>query len=488
MIHTDTQENAATEFEPLRPYLLRVAYSHLGSLSEAEDVVQEAWLRFIGADRDRIRDLRAWLTTVVSRLAIDALTSARARRERYIGPWLPEPVIDPPAAETDPAGRADLGESVSMALLIVLEALSPAERSAFVLHDVFGYSFDEVAQIVDRTPAATRQLAARARRAVEARRPRYPAAPDEQRELIAAFATAIEDGDLRSLLELLDPNVTFRADGGGLVPAARRIFKGAERVGRIFTAMSHHFRGRFEASPLTVNGAPGLLLAMADSPSVATFTIDRGRITVINVMRNPEKLMSLAQPVIAQEDDNMADQLVIDPVLRMRHRFSRSTDSDGSEVLHVESEVDPGGGVTAHVHPAMTETFTVLEGTCELLGGRRWEAYGRGEVMTVPPRTRHAFRNRSDAPTRVRADVRPPSTLQEFLEDAAALSRAGKLTRLGVPKPSGMLAAAVLADSHADMVELGFPLPPVAVQRVLLTPLAKLARRRGVVARGSPRS
>jgi quercetin dioxygenase-like cupin family protein len=180
----------------------------------------------------------------------------------------------------------------------------------------------------------------------------------------------------------------------------------------------------------------------------------------------------------------MADEFVIDPVLRMRHRFSRSTDPDGSEVLHVESEVEPGGGVTAHVHPAMTEVFTVLEGTCEFLGGRRWRAHRTGEVVKVPPGTRHAFRNRSDAVTRIRADVRPPSTLQEFLEDVAALSRAGKLTRFGVPKPSGMLAAAVLVDTYGDMAELGFPLPPAAVQRARLRPLARLARRRGVHAGG----
>ena len=176
----------------------------------------------------------------------------------------------------------------------------------------------------------------------------------------------------------------------------------------------------------------------------------------------------------------MSHELVVDPVFGMRHRFSRSTDPDGSEVLHVETEVDPGGGVTAHVHPALTEVFTVLEGTCELLAGRRWQAYGTGEVVTVPPGTRHAFRNRSDALTRILADVTPPSTLQAFLEDVAALSRAGKLTRFGVPKPSGMLEAAVLADTYADMVEFGFPLPPVAVQRVPLGPLATLARRRGV--------
>jgi quercetin dioxygenase-like cupin family protein len=180
----------------------------------------------------------------------------------------------------------------------------------------------------------------------------------------------------------------------------------------------------------------------------------------------------------------MTDEFVIDPVFRVRYRFSRSTDPDGSEVLHVESEVDPGGGVTAHVHPVLTEVFTVLEGTCELLRGRYWNAYRTGEVVTIPPRTRHAFRNHSNALTRLRADVRPPSTLQEFLLEVAALSRAGKLTRFGVPKPSGLLEAAVLAGTYADMVEFGFPLPPPAVQRVLLKPLATLARHRGVGARG----
>jgi quercetin dioxygenase-like cupin family protein len=178
----------------------------------------------------------------------------------------------------------------------------------------------------------------------------------------------------------------------------------------------------------------------------------------------------------------MEDEFVIDPVFRMRHRFSRSTDLDGSEVLHVETEVDPGGGVSAHVHPVMTETFTVLEGTCEFLGGRRWDACRTGEVVVVAPGTRHAFRNRSELLTRIRADVRPPSTLQQFLEDVAALSRAGKLSRLGFPRPSGVLEAAVLVDTYADMVELGFPLPPPAVQRMLLGPLAKLARRRGILA------
>jgi RNA polymerase sigma-70 factor (ECF subfamily) len=180
-----------------------------------------------------------------------------------------------------------------MALLIVLESLSPAERSAFLLHDVFGYSFDEVARVVDRTPAATRQLAARARHAVEARRPRYPAGPDEQREVVEAFIAATESGDIASLVELLDPAVTFRSDGGGLVSAARQVFTGAERVARIFTRLAHHLGDRFRLSPILVNGTPGLLLDPGGAPSVIVFTLDGGRITAIDVIRNPEKLRTL---------------------------------------------------------------------------------------------------------------------------------------------------------------------------------------------------
>jgi RNA polymerase sigma-70 factor, ECF subfamily len=288
-----TDAPITTEFEQLRPYLLRVAYSHLGSIGEAEDIVQEAWLRLRNADRAEIRNLRALLTTVVSRLAIDALTSARARREQYVGPWLPEPVIDIEPVSADPASHVDLDESVSMALLVLLEALSPAERSAFVLHDVFGYSFSEVAQIVGRTPQATRQLASRARHAVEARRPRYPASADEQREVVSAFHAATENGDLATLLELLDPAVTFRSDGGGRVNAARKVFTGAERVARIFTAFAGHFGDQLRITPILVNGAPGLLMQTRGSPSVIAFTLDRGRITELDLIRNPHKLRTL---------------------------------------------------------------------------------------------------------------------------------------------------------------------------------------------------
>jgi RNA polymerase sigma-70 factor, ECF subfamily len=287
------EDRLTEEFEALRPYLLRVAYSHLGSLGEAEDIVQEGWVRLQSVDRSAIRNLRAWLTTVVSRLALDTLTSAHARRERYVGPWLPEPIVDTGERGADPAGRVDLDESVSMALLIVLESLSPAERSAFLLHDVFGYSFSEVADVVGRTPQATRQLATRARHAVEARRPRYPAAPDQQQEVISAFRAAAEEGDLASLLAVLDPAVTFRSDGGGVVSAARKVISGAERVARIITRMKGHYGDAFRITPVAVNGAPGLILDTGGSPSVIAFTIDHGRITEIDAVRNPAKLRSL---------------------------------------------------------------------------------------------------------------------------------------------------------------------------------------------------
>jgi quercetin dioxygenase-like cupin family protein len=175
----------------------------------------------------------------------------------------------------------------------------------------------------------------------------------------------------------------------------------------------------------------------------------------------------------------MAADLVEDPVFRTRYRFWRTTDEGGGEVQHVEMWVDPGGGVTPHIHPSMEERFTVVDGRCEFLAGRQWQGAGPGETVVVPAGTRHAFRNRGDEVTRVLCEARPPSSLQAFLEDVAGLSRAGKLSRLGVPKPSGLLDAVALAHHYRDMVTLLFPSPPPVVQRVLLPPLARIAARRG---------
>jgi RNA polymerase sigma-70 factor (ECF subfamily) len=306
----------ARRFEQERPYLRRLAYGTLGSFAEADDVVQEAWLRLQRVDAAAIDDLRAWLTTVVGRLALDALGTARARRERYVGPWLPEPAVDAPAdsaaaaalergenlvagsaasrAEAaDPADRVTLDEQVTTALLVVLERLSPAERTAFVLHDVFGLAFGEVAEVVGRSPAAVRQLAARARRHVDAGTPRFPASREQQAEIVAAFAAAWQLGDVDGLVGVLDPDVVLTSDGGGIVTAARRPVVGSARVAKALAGFARlgllqdgNPRGGFA----DVNGLPGLVVASGEVANVVSFTIDAGRIVAIDIVRNPEKL------------------------------------------------------------------------------------------------------------------------------------------------------------------------------------------------------
>jgi RNA polymerase sigma-70 factor (ECF subfamily) len=282
-------DELALAFEAHRARLVRVAYASLGSVAEAEDCVQEAWLRLRRLpDPGSIRDLGAWLTTTVSRLAYDALGSARARRERYVGPWLPEPLVED-LSTNDPADRVTLDESVSMALLVVLERLSPAERTAFLLHDVFGFGFEEVAGVVGRTQAAVRQLASRARRHVDEGRPRFPPTRTEQQRLVTAFAAACGSGDMEELVALLDPEVVWRADGGGKVTAARSAVGGAQNVARWLLALAR--RPPRSLRMVTVNGAPGLVMRDADGVlTVIAFTIDAGRITALDVMRNPDKL------------------------------------------------------------------------------------------------------------------------------------------------------------------------------------------------------
>jgi len=284
-------ESLSQAFEAHRPRLLRVAYATVGSVSEAEDCVQEAWLRLQAQDPGSIRDLGAWLTTTVSRLAYDALGSARARRERYVGPWLPEPLVEG-LADDDPADRVTLDESVSMALLVVLERLSPAERTAFLLHDVFGLAFEEVAGVVGRTPAAVRQLASRARKHVEDGQPRFPPTLAQQRRLVAAFADACGGGDMERLVALLDPGVVWRSDGGGKVSAARPATPGARNVARWLIALAR--RPPRSLRMATVNGVPGLVMRDGDGVlTVIAFTIDAGRITAMDVMRNPDKLTTV---------------------------------------------------------------------------------------------------------------------------------------------------------------------------------------------------
>ncbi|MFI6165601.1 RNA polymerase sigma factor SigJ [Nocardia sp. NPDC051052] len=289
------QAELARRFEEHRSYLRRLAYSTLGSLTDADDVVQEAWLRLQrqheAGTAGQIENLRAWLSTVTGRLALDQLGSARARREQYVGEWLPEPEV---TSWDDPADRISQDERVTTALLVVLESLSPAERTAFVLQDVFGMTGPEVAEVVGRTPAAVRQLASRARKRVEDGTPRFPASPDEQEKVVSAFAVAWRSGDLSALLGVLDANVSLTADGGGKVPAIRQPVHGAELIAKMLLGWYHapsaaHGWGR----AVLVNGAPGLVVFDGNHIGVFAFTIDDGRIVAIDVVRNPDKLHDL---------------------------------------------------------------------------------------------------------------------------------------------------------------------------------------------------
>ncbi|MEV0357922.1 RNA polymerase sigma factor SigJ [Nocardia sp. NPDC050697] len=294
MAMTEQTTALAREFEEHRPYLRRLAYSTLGSLADADDVVQEAWLRLqrhADSGGAPIDNLRAWLSTVTGRLALDHLGSARVRREQYVGEWLPEPEV---TVSADPADRVTQDERVTTALLVVLESLSPAERTAFVLQDVFGMSGPEVADVVGRTPAAVRQLASRARKRVEDGTPRFPASPDEHERVVSAFALAWRSGDLAALLGVLDGKVSLTADGGGKVPAIRRPVAGAELVAKLLVGWYHapaakHGWGR----AVLVNGRPGLLVFDGNHTGVFAFTVDAGRISAIHVVRNPDKLHDL---------------------------------------------------------------------------------------------------------------------------------------------------------------------------------------------------
>jgi RNA polymerase sigma-70 factor (ECF subfamily) len=285
-------------FEQLRPQLFQVAYGILGGVADAEEVVQDAWMRLRRADSERIESLSAWLMTVVAHLSLDALNSARHKRESYVGEWLPEPLVAG-LSEEGPEDRITLDESVAAALLIVLERLSPAERTAFLLHDSFGMPFAEVAELVGRSPDSVRQLAARARRNVAAAKPRFPASREEQELIVSAFAAACAAGSLEQLLDVLDPAVVMRSDGGGRVPAARLPLHGAERVAGALLALE---RKRLrDGRPLNiqlanVNGTLGVVTHDGLALNVMAFAFDDGRIVAIDNLRNPEKLTHVAAP------------------------------------------------------------------------------------------------------------------------------------------------------------------------------------------------
>jgi RNA polymerase sigma-70 factor (ECF subfamily) len=269
------------EFIQARERLTGIAYGITGDLGAAEDVVQEAWLRL--ARTSDIDDVTGWLVVVTARLALDHVRSARHRREEYVGPWLPEPVVD------GPEDRVTMAESVNVAMLVVLETLSPAERTVFVLHEVFGLPFAEIAPAVGRTVTAVRQLAARARKHVQARTPRFDLDRKQQQRVVAAFAKACEGDDLAALLKMLDPDVELRTDGGGLVRAARNPVLGADKVARFLVGIARKLP--VELYPVTVNGWAGLLRQRGDKViDVVALAIAQGRISKIDIVANPEKL------------------------------------------------------------------------------------------------------------------------------------------------------------------------------------------------------
>ncbi|MEV6397277.1 RNA polymerase sigma factor SigJ [Streptomyces sp. NPDC051907] len=285
------------EFEKQRSRLWGIAYRITGSVADAEDAVQESWLRWESLPDGEAEDPRAYLTTVVSRICYDQLGSARARREAYVGPWLPEPVVTVAAeGPEDPQDRVTLDESVGVALLTVLERLTPAERTAFILHDVFAVPFPEIADVVGRTSDSVRQLASRARRRVRAEAPRRSVDRDEHRRTVDAFLTAVMGGDFEGLLEVLDPEVVWRSDGGGMVVAARLPVLGDEKVARFVQRLTRDFDPQtMRALVRDVNGAPGVVFVDSANAraGVFAFTVHDGRITEISAVVNPNKLQHL---------------------------------------------------------------------------------------------------------------------------------------------------------------------------------------------------
>jgi RNA polymerase sigma factor (sigma-70 family) len=276
----------AERFEKHRTHLRAVAYRMVGSLSEADDAVQEAWLRVSRADTEDIENLRGWLTTVVARVCLNTLKSRQARREEPLDAHVPDPIVSPEEG-VDPEHEALLADSVGLALLVVLDVLTPAERLAFVLHDMFAVPFDEIAPIVERSPAATRQLASRARRRVQAATPFPDADLRTQREVVDAFLTASREGDFEALIAILDPDVVLRADGGRV--ARSSVVRGAWAVAEQSLAFARSRAG--EARPAVVNGAAGVVWAARGRPfSVVGFTVRGGKIAAIDILADPTRV------------------------------------------------------------------------------------------------------------------------------------------------------------------------------------------------------
>lgn len=292
---SDPASGAATDaFVTHRTLLFTVAYEMLGSAVDAEDVLQETWLRWVEVDLKTVREPRAYLVRIATRQALNRLRSLERRKEDYVGQWLPEPLLTSP----DVAEDVVLADSVSMALMVVLESLSPAERAVFVLHETFGFSHPEIAEAVDRSPAAVRQIAHRAREHVESRRPRHRPDPAEGRRVLDAFTLSIETGDVQSLMDVLAPDVVVLADGGGIRQAVPNAIRGAEKVARLFLGGMSKAGGVLAARPTVINGHPALAITLDDElDGIFSAQLQEGRIVGIYYMRNPEKLSHLSSAV-----------------------------------------------------------------------------------------------------------------------------------------------------------------------------------------------
>ncbi len=290
----DQQEWLAGQFEDQRPHLRAVAYRMLGSLAEADDAVQDAWLRLSRSDTSEVENLRAWLTTIVARVALNMLRSRRTRREQSLDVHIPDPIVDP-ADGTDPEHEALLADSIGLALLVVLETLTPAERLAFVLHDMFAVPFEEIAPIVERSPQATRQLASRARRRVRGAAPVPDADLQAQWEVVEAFQAAARKGDFDALVAVLDPDVVLRADGG--TTGLSRHVQGAEAVAG--QALFWEQQADLTLRRVLVNGIPGVVAIRNGKPfSVGAFTVENGKIVEIDFLADPERVARLDLTVL----------------------------------------------------------------------------------------------------------------------------------------------------------------------------------------------
>ncbi|WP_435793586.1 RNA polymerase sigma-70 factor [Nonomuraea glycinis] len=291
---TDCVTEATEAFVAHRNLLFTVAYEMLGSAADAEDVLQETWLRWVKVDLGQVRDQRAYLVRITTRRSLDRLRAVRRRKEAYVGPWLPEPLLTAP----DVAEDIELAESVSMALMLVLETLSPTERAVFVLREAFDVGYDEIAAAVGKNPATVRQIAHRARRHVDARRPRQVVSPSQTRAALESFQRAIETRDLRGLLDVLAPEVVLISDGGGVKQAVQRPVTGAEKVARMIVGGLGKAQIALTSEPTVVNGNPALLLRVdGELDGVIAVRVEDALITGLYYVRNPEKLTRIASEI-----------------------------------------------------------------------------------------------------------------------------------------------------------------------------------------------